>query len=156
MATTSSTSSILEHAEKHCSERGTRLTEKRRQVLTGLVESKKALSAYELVDYCRDKLGQQLPAMSVYRILDFLEGEALVHRLHLAKKYVACSHITCDHEHETPQFLICNGCNAVEEIRIKKNTVQSIQQSVSEAGYHLASPQLELECYCKSCGPNPE
>jgi Fur family zinc uptake transcriptional regulator len=146
-----STASVLQHAEQHCNHRGTRLTEKRRQVLTGLIQSRKALSAYELIDYCRDELGQQLPAMSVYRILDFLEGEDLVHRLHLAKKYVACSHIACDHAHQVPQFLICSKCNAVDEISIKRSVIQSLKNSVVEAGYHLASPQLEFECYCNDC-----
>lgn len=144
-------SQILKHAEQHCKQRGTRLTEKRKQVLSGLVKSKKALSAYELIDYCREKLGQQLPAMSIYRILEFLEGENLVHRLHLAKKYVACSHIACDHEHEVPQFLICNNCHTVEEISINRSLIQSLKNSVVEAGFHLASPQFEFECYCNDC-----
>jgi Fur family zinc uptake transcriptional regulator len=153
MSTSQLTDRILKHAEKRCTQRGTRFTEKRRKVLIGLVESRKALSAYELIDYCREELGQQLPAMSVYRILDFLEGEDLVHRLHLAKKFVACSHIACDHAHEIPQFLICNGCNAVEEISIKRSIIQSLKTSVADAGFHLASPQLEFECYCRDCIP---
>ena len=73
----------------------------------GLLESDKALSAYELTEFCRDRLGFDLLPMSVYRILEFLEGEHLAHRLNLANKYVACSHITCEHEHDVPQFLIC-------------------------------------------------
>jgi Fur family zinc uptake transcriptional regulator len=151
MPASASASKVLKHAENHCKQRGTRLTEKRKQVLTGLVESKKALSAYELIDYCREELGQQLPAMSIYRILEFLEGEDLVHRLHLAKKYVACSHITCDHQHEVPQFLICNNCHTVEEISISRSVIDSLKQSVTDAGYHLASPQFEFECYCGDC-----
>lgn len=151
-----SATQVLKHAEDHCKQRGTRLTEKRKQILKGLVQSKKALSAYELIDYCREELGQQLPAMSVYRILEFLEGEELVHRLHLAKKYVACSQIACDHEHEVPQFLICNRCNTVEEISIKRSVIKSLENSVTGAGYHLASPQLEFECFCGDCKDQPE
>ncbi|MFN3239717.1 MAG: Fur family transcriptional regulator [Pseudomonadales bacterium] len=156
MPASASASKVLKHAENHCKQRGTRLTEKRKQVLTGLVESKKALSAYELIDYCREELGQQLPAMSIYRILEFLEGEDLVHRLHLAKKYVACSHITCDHQHEVPQFLICNNCHTVEEISISRSVIDSLKQSVTDAGYHLASPQFEFECYCGDCKETAE
>ena len=147
------TLSALKQAESHCNTRGTRLTEKRRQVLTGLLDSKKALSAYELTDYCRDHLGYQLPAMSVYRILEFLEGESLVHRLDLAKKYVACSHILCDHDHEhdLPQFLICKECYRVQEISIKRNLMQSLNRSVEEADFKLASQQLEFDCVCSDC-----
>ena len=149
------TASIIHSAEKRCTEKGVRLTERRSQVLSSLIQSKKALSAYGLIDYCRENLGQQLPAMSVYRILDFLEGENLVHRLHLAKKYVACAHIACEHQHGVPQFLICSSCDAVEEIVIQHSVISSLKDSVSEAGFHLASPQLEFECYCSGCVPKP-
>ncbi len=148
---TQSKSKVLHHAENHCKSRGTRLTEKRKQVLSGLLDSKKALSAYELADYCRDELGYQLPAMSIYRILEFLEGEELVHRLNLAKKYVACSHIACDHQHELPQFLICKSCFRVQEISIKRSLMNSINKSVSDVGFNLASQQLEFDCVCGDC-----
>ncbi len=142
---------IIDHAEKTCREHGSRLTDKRKRVLSGLLESEKALSAYELVESCKENYGESIPAMSVYRILEFLEQEKLVHKLNLANKYVACSHITCDHAHEVPQFLICNVCQAVSEITIKKATLKELQKNVTEAGFHLASPQIEMNCICDSC-----
>lgn len=148
---TQTTHSALSHAELQCKSRGTRLTEKRRQVLTGLLASQKALSAYELTDYCREELGYQLPVMSVYRILEFLEGENLAHRLDLAKKYVACSHISCDHEHELSQFVICKSCFLVQEISIKSSLMKTLNKSVQEAGFKLASQQLEFDCFCGDC-----
>ena len=77
---------IIDHAEQQCKENGTRLTSKRKHVLCGLLKSDKAMSAYELVDYCKTEFDETIPAMSVYRILEFLEREHLVHRLNLAKK----------------------------------------------------------------------
>ena len=145
------TKSALKQAESYCKSRGTRLTEKRRQVLTGLLNSHKALSAYELTDYCREEMGYQLPAMSVYRILNFLEDEELVHRLNLAKKYVACAHIACKHDHEVPQFLICAKCSRVQEISIDAKLVASLNKSVENAGFNLKSQQLEFDCLCGDC-----
>lgn len=143
---------IIDHAEEHCKEQGVRLTHKRKQVLCGLLLSEKALSAYELVDYCKDVLGESLPAMSVYRILDFLQDEHLVHKLNLANKYVACSHITCDHDHAVvPQFLICGTCQKVKEISVSKQVVAELQRNVEVAGYRLQSPQLEMSCLCQQC-----
>ena len=142
---------IIEHAEQQCREHGSRLTQKRKQVLSGLLQSEKALSAYELMDYCKTQFGDNIPAMSVYRILNFLEGEHLVHKLNLANKYVACSHITCDHAHEVPQFLICRQCQRVKEINISKSTIIELNQNVEDAGFHLISPQLETNCLCESC-----
>lgn len=142
---------VMNSAEAHCQKRGTRLTSKRKHVLSGLVNSDKALSAYELIDYCKDEYGEKIPAMSIYRILDFLQEEHLVHKLNLANKFVACSHITCKHEHEVPQFLICRECSRVKEIAIKRSLVDSLKENVADADYQLLSPQIELNCLCKSC-----
>lgn len=141
----------LNHAERSCSDKGVRLTAKRKLVLSGLLKSTMPLSAYELADFCREEFSESLPAMSVYRILSFLEGENLVHKLHLTNKYIACSHISCSHSHEVPQFLICSACGATKEIGISKKLVESLKQNVEEAGFELSSPQLEMHSLCKSC-----
>lgn len=142
---------VIDKAEQQCKQNRTQLTAKRKTVLTGLLQSQKALSAYELTDYCRDELGEPLPAMSVYRILDFLESEQLVHKLNIANRYVACIHIACDHKHEVPQFLICTECQRVKEVSISKSTVTTLRKNVESAGYTLLSPQLEMNCLCDSC-----
>ncbi len=142
---------IIKHAERHCREHGVRFTNKRKQVLSGLLASQKALSAYELVDYCKKEFGESIPAMSVYRILDFLQEEQLVHKLNLANKYVACSHIACDHAHEVPQFLICSQCQMVKEISLNKSTMAELRANVDQAGFHMVSPQLEMNCICHQC-----
>ena len=143
--------SVIDEAEHRCREQGARLTEKRKQVLSGLLNSDTALSAYELVDYCKTEYGQALPAMSVYRILNFLQEQHLVHKLNLANKYVACAHITCDHDHGVPQFLICSECQSVREISVAKSVINALNRSVDEAGYQLMSPQLEINCLCQDC-----
>lgn len=142
---------ILDHAEASCRATGARLTDKRKRILAGLLKSEKAQSAYELIDYMQKDFGESLPPTTVYRILDFLASENLVHKLHLANKYVACSHISCDHEHEVPQFLICDECGNVKEIGIKKTLINTLKRNVEEAGYILKSPQLELHCLCQDC-----
>ena len=122
--------------------------QKRKQVLNCLLESDKALSAYELADYCREKFSSQLPAMSVYRILDFLEKAGLVHRLESAQKYVACSHIAENQEHELSQFLICQSCYHVEEISIGKSFMSTLKQSAENVGFKLTKQELELNSLC--------
>lgn len=142
---------VLLHAENHCTANGTRLTAKRKLVLSGLLRSNKALSAYDLIEYCQQEFGEMFQAMSVYRILEFLEDEHLVHKLKLANKYVACSHISCEHEHAVPQFLICGKCDKVKEISIDKSLIDEFQSNVDDAGFQLISPQFEMNCICKKC-----
>ena len=143
--------SIIQHAEQQCKAHGTRLTTKRKHVLTGLIQSNKALSAYELIDFCKTHYGETIPAMSVYRILDFLKDEHLVHKLNLANKYVACAHINCDHEHGVPQFLICSKCSKVKEIRVKSSVIADLKVSAEESGFTLINSQLEMNCLCDEC-----
>ena len=142
---------IISHAEQNCKAHGSKLTTKRKQILSGLLQSDRAMSAYELVDYCKESFGESPPAMSVYRILTFLQEEHLVHKLDLANKYIACAHITCDHDHGVPQFLICGDCLRVEEITVGKSTINTLKRKVEEAGFHFASPQLEINCLCNDC-----
>ena len=143
--------SIIQHAEQHCKAHHTRLTVKRKQILSGLVQSDKALSAYELIDFCKEHYGLGISAMSVYRILEFLEGEDLVHKLKLANKYVSCAHISCSHTHGVAQFLICSKCSKVKEVYIKPATMKDLQISAQDAGFTLIGPELEMNCLCDDC-----
>ena len=142
---------LIEQAEQRCKTNGSRLTVKRKQVLSLLLSSDKALSAYELVKAYKAETGKTLPAMSVYRILEFLEREHLAHRLELANKYVACKQINSKHEHVVSQFLICGQCQKVKEISIESSAMTELKKSVKNAGFYLTSPQLEMHCICEDC-----
>ncbi|MEW5248398.1 Fur family transcriptional regulator [Microbulbifer sp. 2201CG32-9] len=142
----------LSAAEETCRSSGVRFTEKRRNVLTILLWSKIPLSAYEIAEQYKRDYGDSIPVMSVYRMLDFLAEEDFVHKLNSENKYLACTHITCDHSHQTPQFLICNRCNKVREVGIKPEVIAALRETVKNAGYHFQTSQLELDCLCDKCG----
>ena len=144
-------SSTIENVEKFCSEQNIKLTTKRKEILMSLLNSEKALSAYELVKILKDKGGAATAAMSVYRILDFLENNSLVHKLKLTNKYVACSQISCDHKQGSSQFLICNDCDSVKEITVDQKTMTALKSRVKSAGFSLRSLQLEMDCVCSKC-----
>lgn len=141
----------LGKAEQSCRASGARLTEKRRNILAILLRAKTPLSAYEIADCYGSDYGESIPAMSVYRMLDFLAAENLAHKLNSENKYLACGHIACDHSHETPQFLICNRCNKVREIGIKPEVIAALRDTVEGSGYRLLTSQLELDCLCEDC-----
>ena len=151
LITTSQIQAIVEHADQHCKDRGVRLTDKRKQILRTLISAQKPLSAYEVVEFYKENFKTNIPAMSVYRILDFLQEENLVHKLQLTNKYIVCAHIACEHQHGVQQFLICRKCQAVKEISIPKNIIDELAEQVTHAEYQLINPQLELQCLCKNC-----
>ena len=146
-----STDHVVAMAERACSESGMRLTPKRRNVLLTLLRAESPLSAYELAAQYQVAFGEPIPTMSVYRILDFLVQVKLAHKLDTTNQYLACAHITCDHRHEVPQFLICDQCHGVDEIGVGKALVEQLKQSVERTGFQLKRRQLELHGICASC-----
>ena len=144
--------SLLRAAEVSCSENGARLTQRRRQVLSALMQSSSPLSAYEVLDLCNRSTASAMPAMSVYRILDFLEQQLLVHRLSTSNKYVSCAHITCDHKHfQTTHFLLCEGCSSVEEVDATEEASEALEQMAKTVGFKLTTQQFELSGLCTTC-----
>ena len=143
---------VIEKAELSCKSHGARLTDKRKIILSSLVKSEKAMSAYELIDACKNYFDENISAMTMYRILEFLEEEHLIHKLNLSNKYIACVHITCSHgPDKVPLFLICNKCNNVEETSIIRSMMDSLKQIIKDSKCQLVSSQLEVFCLCHTC-----
>ena len=142
---------VINHAEQNCKQHGGRLTKKRKQILQLLLEKAQPLSAYELADLYHEVTKEKIPAMSVYRMLDFLIEFKLVHKLSSTNKFLACAHIACDHVHQTPQFLICDDCDSVSEIGIDNKLIHALEKSIQAKHFQLTSPQLELHGVCEDC-----
>ena len=138
-------------AEQKCIQGGIRFTKRRKQVLSVLIQADVALSAYEIAERCNAGSDSNMPAMSVYRILDLFQEQNLIHKLDIANKYVCCAHISCSHEHDNSQFLICGSCRHVEEISLSDDAVQALQAAASAAGFDAISPQLEIKGRCSRC-----
>ena len=62
-----------------------------------------------------------------------------------------CEHIDCENEHMKAQFLICDDCQAIEEIVLGQNIVDSLKQSILETKFTLKSSQIELHGLCANC-----
>ena len=143
--------SVMTAAEQKCLQQGIKFTKRRKQVLSVLIEADVALSAYEIAERCNAGSDSSMPAMSVYRILDLFQEQNLIHKLDIANKYVCCAHISCSHEHDNSQFLICGSCRHVEEISLSDDAVQALQTAASAAGFNAISPQLEIKGRCSRC-----
>ncbi len=101
------------HAEKVCERRAQKFTPIRRQVLQALLSSHRPLGAYEVIDELAKSMPRPAP-ITVYRALDFLMDNGLVHRIESRNAYLACAH---DHDAAAMvAFLICERCGSVGEI----------------------------------------
>ncbi len=142
---------MVEIAEKECLTHGIPTTKKRVKVLSILLKSKKAISAYELAEVYEQIFGEAVPVITVYRVLEFLQFNKLVHKLETANKFVICSHVSCGQDHSASHFLICKQCLKVKELSMSEEDLNELKQTVEKAGFYFNEPQLEMNCICKTC-----
>ena len=102
---------VLRLAEEQTRAEGVRLTPVRRRALEILLESHRAMGAYEVLErLAADGYGKQPPV--AYRALDFLVEQGFAHRVQRLNAYAAC--LSPERNH-MPVFLICRGCDQVAE-----------------------------------------
>ena len=141
----------LKYADGLCKQRKVRLTEKRRKVLYSLLKSDRAVSAYELIECLRLNFDEDFAPMTVYRILNFLEDQSLVHKLQSTNKYVVCANINESSIHKLPQFLICNSCEKVDEIYLDDRLIEAVRINIKKKGFYVSEPRFELKGLCENC-----
>ncbi len=149
--TSQNTVELLDKAEDKCKAQGVKLTTKRKLVLQQLIETESLMSAYDIVDRLKVSEKSTMPAMSVYRILDFLETSNLVHKLESQNKYVACRHIRCDHNHQSAQFLICQNCSYVQEVNLGHGVMSEINALAADEQFKLEFSVMEFKGQCADC-----
>ena len=101
-----SISNSLDRAARVAADRGVSLTETRRRVFELVLKAGQPVGAYRLMEAMRNPGGRVMPP-TVYRALNFLLDNGLVHRIESLNAFIACAGV--DHDHEG-QFLICSDC----------------------------------------------
>jgi|APTNR8051073442_1049403.scaffolds.fasta_scaffold84128_1 Fur family zinc uptake transcriptional regulator len=137
----------LDRAERQCQERKLRFTPHRRRVLEIIAGSHVAIGAYEIL--ARLGEGGRTPApVVVYRALDFLVREGLVHRVESLNAFVACATAP---DHHSAQFLICQRCRTVAELS-SPAIEAAIAAGAEAAGFAVVRPVVEVGGLCQACG----
>ena len=137
----------IAHAEAECVARHERLTSARRKVLEALLASHRPLGAYELIDRLAVRGARPAP-ITVYRALDFLRDQGLVHRIESRNAFIACVQ---DHRSSDPVvFLICEKCGAVGEAA-SAAVADTIKTASRAAGFTPKTPVIEISGVCAHC-----
>jgi Fur family zinc uptake transcriptional regulator len=140
-------SEAIAYAESVCAARGERLTPVRRRVLEALLESHLPLGAYELIDKLAQSGARPAP-ITIYRALDFLREQGLVHRIESRNAFIACGH---NHASGDPVvFLICEKCGAVGEAA-SAAVADTIKSASRAAGFTPKTPVIEISGICAHC-----
>ncbi len=145
------TDAALSVAEDTCLLRGVRLTKLRRRVLELVWSSHEPVKAYDILDILRDEHSGSAPP-TVYRALEFLQEEGMVHRIESLNAYVGCG--APDHNHAS-QFLICQSCGAAAEM----NDIEIrnlIANKTADMGFKIDKEIIEVKGLCSQCSDNSD
>lgn len=137
----------LADAEQICRLRNSRLTPLRKRVLELIWSSHKPLGAYTLLEQLAQE-GHKPAPPTVYRALDFLQAQGLVHKVNALNAYLGCSHPqSVDHNR---QLLICRLCGNVAELHMSE-AIQAIEVVAQSASFHVEQQALEILGVCQQC-----
>lgn len=136
----------LTKALQYCNTQGLKLTALRQTILTILYEHSNPLSAYDILRVLK-LTHPKAEAMTVYRILHFLEQNHLIHRITSCNTYAACDMF--NHEHHA-QLLLCESCGYAEEIEIKQLEI-AVQTALKQYHFKASAKPTEIFGICGGC-----
>ena len=134
----------LTRAETACKARGERWTVSRRRVFELLLEAGGPVKAYDLMAVF-DQSGAPAKPPTVYRALEFLEHQGLIHRITGINAFIACG---ADQTVHTAAFLICDCCGSAEEFDPQ---TESVSAMASTHGFAAEGVTLEVRGRCRWC-----
>ena len=136
----------LADAVAMCEARGTRLTPIRAQVLELMLKSGRSLKAYELLEQMQVVHPNSKPA-TIYRALDFLAEQGLIHRLDAINGWTACQHI---HSHHHDLLIVCTVCGMFKELSAP-HISQELRELLATVGFSPNAPETEIRATCDAC-----
>lgn len=141
-------------AQQRCRARGVRFTPLRQQIYALILSASAPVGAYDLITLLqKERLDTDVEASknvappTVYRSLEFLLSEGLIHQLTSINAYVPCCHPRAQH---TAAFLICDNCHSVQECS-SMPAEEIIHFAEADAGFVVARSVIELSGRCRSC-----
>lgn len=137
---------VLARAQVLADGAGVRFTPVRKRVLEILLESHKALGAYDVLQrLAAEGFGNQPPV--AYRALEFLVDHGFAHRIRRLNAFAACMH---PGEAHAPAFLICKSCDAIAEAPAAP--VRAALDSAAKAiGFVIERSNIEALGLCPAC-----
>ena len=139
-------STALAAAEARCAASGAQLTPIRRRVLELVWSSHAPIGAYDILARLAAETGKVQPP-TVYRALDFLKTQGLIHRIESRNAFIGCAQ---PEEEHAGQFLLCRSCGDAAELAADKAMAALERQAVA-MGYRIEHRTVELEGLCPSC-----
>jgi len=141
-------SDALGQAEQVCKDKSARLTGLRRRVLELVWKSHRPVGAYDILEALMKE--QRAAPPTVYRALEFLLEQGLVHRIASLNAYVGCIHPQTPH---AGLFFICETCRESVEI-LNDRVCDALRETASSAGFEVRRQTVEVTGVCHRCRQN--
>lgn len=144
----------LPYALEVLRQNGFRITEPRKKIVAALTQTNTPISAYELKELLAEQ-GKKADVVSIYRVLDCLESNHLLHRLMGSGKVVRCQlpdeeqcthrgHFHCHH------ILVCQQCQQVSEVHCA-GVEQMVAALEAQTRFEIRHHALEFTGVCAAC-----
>ena len=137
---------FLQSAAEHCLKNGANLTDLRRQVLDLVLAHDGVVKAYQILSDLQQARGSAAPP-TVYRALEFLVEQGILHRVEALNGYVVCRHLDCAHPSVSLTF---RDCGKVDEMAADEGFM-TLRQLCAGHGFEMDEQQLLLNGRCVQC-----
>lgn len=123
-----------------------RMTPLRIEILRLIAEAKHPITAYELLRQLRTSRANSEPP-TVYRVLDYLQDNGLIHKIANNNTYVACDLPQDPHQ---GQIFLCRSCGHSFETHDSK-VIKALEEYAIKNQFQLSHDLIELTGICRNC-----
>lgn len=126
-----------------------KLTDLRKDILRIIIQAKKPISAYEILNQLKQERDGAEPP-TVYRVIEYFLEKHIIHKINAENKYVFCSQFESVMHHKHGFIFVCKKCLSANEISgqacidLMRNLSESYQFSIDN------SP-IEVNGICLDC-----
>jgi Fur family zinc uptake transcriptional regulator len=138
--------SAIQKAEIVCAENKLQFTPLRRNIFKLIWQSHSPLKAYNILEQLQKDDPSAKP-ITVYRTLDFLLENRMIHKIESQNSYLGCTH---PGEKHNCYFTICKKCNVVNE-GCKSDLLNNVYNSLKQEEFLVDHVTLEIQGICSNC-----
>lgn len=141
----------ISEAHNICQRRGVKLTPLREKILKLVWQNHQPTGAYHILAELTKYESRPTQPPTVYRALEFLQKQKLVHRLSSINAYIGCSNPKYhSNSRHSGNFFICYNCRATIEVQsIKVN--RALHCCAKDYGFSITGEFIELSGLCCNC-----
>ncbi len=139
--------SALQSAQEVCSRNAVKFTQLRKQVFELIWRSHQPLGAYRIMELLAESTTRRVAPPTVYRALEFLQEQGLVHKINSLNAFIGCPHP--GHTHESC-FLLCKACGNAMECD-QTDILNAINRTAHASQFAMQTAAIEIVGLCQKC-----